>query len=59
MSVLWNVGADTLAKSMAGVPNTKTNSTGNVTEEWGYTRGNVTMVKDHPAVAGYYACDGK
>ena len=59
VSVLWNVGADTLAKSMAGVPNTKTNSTGNVTEEWGYTRGNVTMVKDHPAVAGYYACDGK
>ena len=26
-------------------------------EQIGYVRGNVTMVRDHPAVGGYYACD--
>lgn len=49
--------------------NTKTNMTQCGTEptadNWdvcakeliGYVKGNVTMVMDHPAVAGYYACD--
>ena len=28
LSVLWNVGIDTLARAMAGIPNSKTNTTG-------------------------------
>ena len=69
VSVLWNVGVDSAARAMGRIKNTKTNQTGCGTDptvaNWeecekeltGYVRGNVTMVMDHPAIGGYYACD--
>ena len=57
VSVLWNVGADTLARAMAGIVDKKTNRTNDAASLRRYLVGNVSMVRDHPAIAGYYACD--
>eukprot|EP00947_MAST-08B_sp_MAST-8B-sp1_P005831 g5831.t1 len=58
LSVLWNVGADRLARAMAGILDKKTGlPVGDPKELWAETAGNVTAIKDHPAIGGYYACD--
>jgi hypothetical protein len=65
VSVLWNVGADSLARAMARIVETKTNLThcGTVPSpaNWdacekelrAYTIGNVTMVREYAAIGGY------
>ena len=74
VSVLWNVGVDTAARSMARIVGTNKKSedfnktqcgTDATPTNWeacekeliGYVKGNVTMVMNHPAIGGYYACD--
>jgi hypothetical protein len=50
-------GVDTLAHARLGIPNKKTGLVDNATELWEYIKGNVSLVKGHPAVAAFYGCD--
>ena len=62
VSVLINVGIDQLAQAMIdfrgkpGHPRSPTQNM-NITELWGWIAGNISIVKNHPAVAAYYGCD--
>jgi hypothetical protein len=42
---------------MAGIPDSKTNQTGDVPQLLAWMKANVSMVKEHPAIGGFYACD--
>ena len=59
MSVLWNLEIDRMAMAMAGIADAKnrTGFPGDPKALWAEIAGNITEVRGHPAIGGYYACD--